>query len=98
MTNKECQTIKELFNIKFEALEKQMNNIIVSNKEVNKGQQKLLDSHCKRIRSMEAEQQKNKTKAEVNATKIAAIIGSIIFVIIFAFDRLANWIDHIFKG
>jgi len=98
MNTEEIKSIKELFNVKFEALEKRMEDVKNEITNISSKQQTQIDVHCQRIRNIEAEQQRNKTKTEVNATKIAAIIGSIIFIIIFAFDRLANWIDSIIGG
>jgi len=102
--------IKELFETKFEGLEKRMDEKFENfNKRsdriiesfngkfkmtddritgVDKKHQKQADNHCPRIRELEKKQ-------AIITTKLAFFISGIVFAIIFAFDRMADWFHHI---
>ena len=109
--------VKELFEIKFNELEKRIDEkfdsfdkrtdrIIESqngkNKmldgritSVDKLHQKQADLHCNEIKAVKEAQGEIKTRLSVATTKLAVIISGIIFAVVFAFDRVASWFDHI---
>ena len=102
MNTEEIKSIKELFNVKFEALEKRMEDVKIDVKNeitnISSKQQSQIDVHCRELKSIKKEQGRIQTKLAVATTKLAFIISGIIFAIVFAFDRIADWFDSIIGG
>ena len=108
MNGNDYKQIEKLFNAKFEALDKRMDDIINSfnaYKEVtkqyiderNQDQQKLIDSHCFRLREAEKEiielQPSKNFYGKIKDFSVGAIIvlgGAVITMASYIYEHLTN--------
>ena len=80
------------FNQRFDDFQKHMDEKITRS---DKDKQRQLDNHCRDLKSVKKTQGDIKTKLATTTTKLAFVISGAIFAIVFTFDRVAVWLDHL---